>query len=176
MGKLRANRHPAMLRPFQFAIIFFSILSIPLHANLGETVQQCVARYGRPIGFSEASAKVPFGTVVFSATGYTLIVFVINGREAGARVSKQDKSAFTETEMQNIMGADLAGSTWTPTSSDDPTCSRWIRGDKATVLYDKDKHILIFTSPEMASAVHAAPLNPAGPATNSSTDTGKTSP
>lgn len=143
-----------MLRTFRSAIILFSLFTVPLRANLGETVEQCVARYGRPVGFSEATAKFPFGTLVFSATGYTLVVFLMNNKEVGARVSKQDKSAFTNAEMQNIMGADLAGSTWTPASSDDPACSRWIRGDKATVLYDKDKHVLIFTSPEMANAVH----------------------
>jgi hypothetical protein len=165
-----------MLRPLRSAIILFSLLTIPLRANLGETVKQCVVRYGAPVGFSEASAKIPFGTLVFSATGYTLVVFLIDGKEVGARVSKQDKSPFTEAEMQNIMDADLAGSAWTPTSSDDPTCLRWIRGDKATVLYDKDKHILIFTSQAMANAVHAAPANPGGPATNSPANGGKTSP
>src|SRR5580658_5343156 len=127
------------------AIIFFSLLTIPLRANLCETVAQCVTRYGKPIGYSEASAKSPFGTVAFSATGYTLIIFLINNKEVGARVSKVDKSAFTAAEMKTIMDADSAGSPWVPTSSDDPTCLRWSRADKATVLYDKVKHMLIFT-------------------------------
>jgi hypothetical protein len=156
---------------FRSAIILLLLLTIPLRANLGETVQQCVARYGAPVGFSEAGAKGPFGTLVFTATGYTLIVFLIKNKEVGARISKQDKSTFTDAEMQNIMGADLAGSTWASTPSDDPTCLQWIRGDKATVLYDKAKHILIFTSPEMAGAIHPAPVKPGGPA-----DGGKTSP
>lgn len=142
------------------AIIFLTLLTIPLRANLGETVEQCVARYGRPIGYSEASAKSPFGTVVFTATGYTLIVFLIHNKEVGARVSKLDKSVFTEAEMQTIMSADSAGTPWTPTPSDDSTCLRWTRGDKATVLYDKEKHMLIFTSEEMANAIHATTVKP----------------
>jgi len=137
------------------AIILFSLLTIPVRANLGETVEQCVARYGRPIGYSEAGAKSPFGTVAFTATGYTLIVFLINNKEAGARVSKLDKSAFTDAEMKTILGADSAGSPWIPAASNDPTCLRWTRGDKATVLYDKEKRMLIFTSEEMANALHA---------------------
>ena len=160
-----------MLRLSQSAIILFSLLTIPVRANLGETVEQCVARYGRPVGFSEASAKFPFGTLVFSATGYTLIVFLIKDKEVGARISKQDKSAFTDTEMQNILAADQAASAWTPTTSDDPNSIRWIRGDKATALYDKDKRVLIFTLPEMANALHAEPAKPGAPA-----DGGKTSP
>ena len=128
---------------------------IPLRANLGETVEQCVVRYGRPVGYAEANAKTPFGAVAFSATGYTLLVFVVNNKEVGARVSKLDKSAFSDAEMKTIMGADLAGSEWTPAPSSDPACLQWVRGDKATVLYDKEKHMLMFTSQQMASAIHA---------------------
>jgi hypothetical protein len=146
------------------ALILFSLLTIPLRANLGETVEQCVARYGKPVGFSEANAKMPFGTVAFSATGYTLIVFVMNNKEVGARVSKNDKSAFTDAEEQNIMSADsMAGSPWVPAASDDPTTVKWTRGDKATVFYDKQKHVLIFTAQAMADALHAAPPAPASP-------------
>jgi hypothetical protein len=149
------------------AVILFSLLTIPLRANLGETVQQCVVRYGKPVGYSEASAKVPFGTLVFTAANYALIVFLINNKEVGARVSKMDKSAFTDAEMKNIMDADTAGSAWTPTASDDPTSLRWIRSDKATVLYDKAKHMLIFTSQDMVKAIHAPTVKPATPAAGS---------
>jgi hypothetical protein len=142
------------------AIILFFLLTIPVRANLGETVEQCVTRYGAPVGYSEAGAKSPFGTVAFTATGYTLILFLIKNKEVGARVSKVDKSAFTDAEMKTIMDADTAGTPWTSTPSDDPTCLRWIRGDKATVLYDKVKHMLIFTSEEMANALHPAPAEP----------------
>jgi hypothetical protein len=137
-------------------MILFALSTIPSRANLGETVEQCVARYGRPLGFSEASKTSPFGTLVFTASGYTLVVFLINTKEVGARVTKLDKSAFTDAEMQNIMSADSTGTPWTPTTSDDPTCLQWIRADKATVLYDKAKHALLFSSEEMANAVKAS--------------------
>jgi hypothetical protein len=142
------------------ALVFFILLTIPLRANLGETVEQCVKRYGAPVGFSEANAKSPFGTVAFSAGGYTLLIFLLNSKEAGARVSKTDKSAFTDAEMQNIMNADTDGSPWTATPSSDPTCLQWTRSDKATVLYDKVKHMLIFTSVAMASALKSPPPVP----------------
>jgi hypothetical protein len=141
-------------------IILFSLFTLPVRANLGETVAQCVARYGKPVGYSEASNKSPFGTLVFTATGYILVVFLINTKEVGARVSKLDKTAFTDAEMQNIMDADTAGTPWTPTTSDDPTCLRWTRADKATVLYDKVKHALLFSSEEMADAIHAVTVKP----------------
>jgi len=146
------------------AIVFFALLTIPLRANLGETVEQCVKRYGKPVGFTEAGAKSPFGTLGFTAGGYTLIVFLLNTKEVGARVSKVDKSAFTDAEMKNIMDADSNESPWTPTPSSDPTCLEWTRADQATVLYDKAKHMLIFTSEEMADALKAAPPTTTPPA------------
>ncbi len=65
---------------FRSIIIFFSLLLLPARANLGESVEQCVGRYGHPVGFTEANAKFPFGSVAFSATGYTLIVFILNNK------------------------------------------------------------------------------------------------
>ena len=126
-------------------------------------MEQCVKRYGKPIGFSEANAKAPFGTLVFAAGKYTLVVFLLETKEVGARVSKTDKSAFTDAEMKTIMDADAdAQSPWTSTPSTDPGCIEWTRGDKATVLYDKDKHMLIFTTGAMVDA--AKGLKPAASA------------
>jgi hypothetical protein len=139
------------------AIVLLCLVTIPLRANIGETVPQCVARYGKPVGYSEPNASNPFGTLVFTASNYTLIIFLLNGKEVGARVSKQDKSAFTDAEMQNIMNANFSGTPWTSETSEDPACLQWGRADKATVIYDKDKHVLIFTSQEMANAIEAKP-------------------
>jgi len=62
--------------------------------------------------------------------------------------------------MKNIMDADSGGSSWTLTTSSDPTCIQWTRGDKATAIYDKANHMLIFTSEEMTNAVHIPPAKP----------------
>jgi len=140
---------------FRTVIILFVLLSLPVRANLGDTVEQCVKRYGKPNGFSEAGAKTPFGTMAFTATKYTLIVFLLDTKEVGARVSKTDKSAFTDDELKTIMNADSdPASPWTSTPSPDPSSLMWTRGDKATVLYDKDKHMLIFTSVAMQNAMN----------------------
>jgi hypothetical protein len=137
------------------AILFFLLLLLPARANLGETVGQCVARYGQPVGYSEANPKFPFGTVAFSATGYTLIVFILETKEVGARVAKVDKSAFSDAELQTILNADSAAGSlpWSVAVSTDPTCLQWSRSDKATALYDKAKHIIVFTAQEMADAL-----------------------
>jgi hypothetical protein len=141
---------------FRTVILLFVVLSLPLRANLGDTVEQCVKRYGKPIGFSEAGPTSPFGTMVFTAAKFTLIVFLLDTKEVGARVSKTDKSAFTDDEMKTIMNADSDPALpWTSGPSPYPSCLAWTRGDKATVLYDKDKHMLIFTSVAMKNAIDA---------------------
>jgi hypothetical protein len=142
---------PALI--FAFALF----LALPARANLGDSVEQIVARYGKPTGYAEANSKTPFGSLLFQAGEYELILFILQNKEVGARVSKLDKSAFTETEMQTIMSTDSAGSKWTSIRSSDPSCLEWSRADKATVLYDIDKHMLIFTSDEMAQALHPSP-------------------
>jgi hypothetical protein len=135
---------------------FLLLCSIsPGKANLGETVEQVMHRYGKPTGFAEASSRTPFGTILFTASGYELVLFILNNKEVGARVSKLDKNAFTDIEMQNIMSSDSNESKWTSVASSDPSCLQWSRSDKATVLYDKDKRMLIFTSDEMVQALHA---------------------
>jgi hypothetical protein len=146
----------------RIALLLFSALMLPLRANLGDTVAQCVKRYGKPVGFSEASPTNPFGTLVFTAAGYQLVVFLVGESEVGARISKTDKKDFTEEELKNIMFAEAdPQSPWTPKTSDDPTCLEWARGDKAKVLYDKTRHILILTSPSMTEAVKKMPPSPA---------------
>jgi hypothetical protein len=151
------------MRRSLLSLLLLGLPPLSASANLGETVAQCVARYGGPVHFTEANARLPFGTITFVAGGYGLIVFVLNGKEVGARVSKANKSPFSDAEMQTIMNADLGGSTWTPTLSTDPTCLTWTRADHATVLYDKEKHMLILTSPEMMAALHSTPAAPVSP-------------
>lgn len=140
-----------------------ALLFLPARANLGETIEDTIKRYGSPTAYAEASAKMPFGSVVFKAGPYELVIFVLNDREVGARVSKSDKSVFSDAEMRTIMGAETGGD-WVPTPSDDPTTLQWTRGDHATVLYDKAKHVLILTSPAMAQALRNPPPVSSAPA------------
>ena len=148
---------------FRYAVVLLVLLTLPLRANLGETVEQCVKRYGKPTGYSEPSPKLPFGTLVFVAGDYTLVIFLLNNAEVGARVSKSDKSVFSEAELKTVMEAD-ASTPWKTTASSDPTSLTWSRADKATAFYDKDKHLLIFTSPVMAEAMHRIEAKPPAPA------------
>jgi hypothetical protein len=159
MPNLKRTTRPTVIRRILFLILSCSAL-IPARANLGETIEQLVARYGKPTGYTEADAKTPFGTILFRAAPYDLVVFVVNNKEVGARVSKVDKSAFSDAEIKMIMAAETGSGNWTPSPSADPSVTQWSRGDQATALYDKDKHMLIFTSEAMAQAVRPAPVKP----------------
>lgn len=126
---------------------------LPARANLGETVEQLVARYGKPTGYAEANAKSPFGSLLFRVRPYELVLFILNNKEVGARVSKIDKSDFSPAEMQTIIDAETGASPWGSTPSSDPTEIHWSRGDHATFIYDKQKHMLLLSSDAMAQAV-----------------------
>jgi hypothetical protein len=147
---------------FRYTILLLVLLTLPLRANLGDDVKQLIVRYGTPVNFTEANSTFPFGTVVFKAGGYILVVFLVGEKEVGAKVSKTNQSAFTDSERDTIMSTDVAGSQWTSVPSPDPTCLQWNRGDKATALYDKQKNVLIFTSDVMAQTLKA--FHPAAPA------------
>jgi hypothetical protein len=147
---------------FRYTILLLIFLTLPLRANLGDDVKQLVARYGTPTNFSEASPTNPFGTIVFQAGSYTLIVFLLGDKEVGARVSKTDQSAFTDAERETIMSTDVAGSQWVSVPSPDPAFLQWTRSDQAKATYDKQKNMLIFTSDAMTQALKAA-AKPAAP-------------
>jgi len=147
----------------RFITVLLCLLILPARANLGENVKQLVARYGTPVNFSEPKPNFPFGTIVFSASGISLVVFLVGDKEVGARVSKTDKSAFSDAERDLIIATD-GGSQWVSTPSSDPTTLQWTRPDKATAMYDKQKSMIIFTSDEMAQALKAAENAPPPPA------------
>jgi len=144
-----------MLRLANVAALLL-LLVLPARANLGDSIADCIKRYGKPDRFSEANAHTPFGTLVFIAGPYEMTVFLYNNVEVGARVFKKDKSAFTAVEIKDILNADAA-SPWHPTASDDPASQEWTRADKATATYDTSKQMLLFTTPEMAKELHAPP-------------------
>ena len=135
-------------------LLVFACSLLPARANLGETVEQLVARYGKPTGYAEATAKSPFGSLLFRARPYELVLFVLNNVEVGARVSKIDKSEFSPAEMQTIIDAESGAGPWVPTPSTDPGEIHWTRGDHATFIYDKQKRMLLLTSDAMAQAIH----------------------
>jgi hypothetical protein len=141
-----------MIRRVSFFCVF-ALSPLLARANLGDTIAEAVAHYGHPTGYAEASDKMPFGTILFRAGGYELVLFILDGKEVGARVSKLDKSPFTESEIKTIMDAETGSGPWTPTASGDSSTLAWSRSDHSTVLYDKNKQLLMLTTQAMAEAL-----------------------
>jgi hypothetical protein len=145
----------AMIRYFTL-FCFFAASLLPGRANLGDTIAQLVAHYGKPTAYAEASDKTPFGNILFRAGAYEMLLFILDGKEVGARVSKIDKSAFTNDEIKTIMTAENSSGPWTPSVSGDPSLLSWSRSDHATVMYDQQKHMVLLTSAAMAQVVNGA--------------------
>lgn len=153
----------------RLAAAFLLLLAVlPARANLGDSVADCIKRYGKPDTFTEAGSRLPFGTLIFTAGPYQMIVFLYQNVEVGARVTKKDKSAFTSAEMNTILDADAAVP-WQLAPSDDPTSKKWSRADKATVTYDTAKSMLIFTTPKMVEVLHDTEITTPTPAPSSAT-------
>jgi hypothetical protein len=144
---------------FRFVALLL-LLALPVRANLGENIAQCIKRYGKFYNYTEANAKTPFGTVVFVAGPYEMIVFIYDGVEVGARVTKRDKTDLSPDEIKTILNAD-ATTPWTSAPSDDPASPQWTRVDKATASYDATKKMLLFTTPAMKEDLNAGPPVPA---------------
>ncbi len=151
-----------MLRLAIVAVLLLA--NLPARANLGDTVAECVKRYGKPATFTEAGPGSPFGTLVFLAGPYQMTVFLNANIEVGARVTKKDKSAFTPDEIKTILNADAA-TPWVPTTGDDPNSPRWTRDDKAIAAYNAAKDMLVFTTPKMIEVLHT-PLPEPSASTN----------
>jgi hypothetical protein len=71
--------------------------------------------------------------------------------------------------MQTIMEADTNHLSWVPAQTGDPAVLAWERADHAEATYDKNRRMLLFTTPVMANGLHtsntpaAAPIPPPPP-------------
>ena len=135
-------------------ILLLGVTWLPARANLGDTVKQLMARYGMPTGYAEAGDKTPFGSILFKAGGFELVIFVLDNHEVGARLSKLDQSAFSDDELQKLMTAEANDQPWAPTASSDPSLTQWSRHDQATFAYDQTNRMVLLSSPAMVQALH----------------------
>jgi hypothetical protein len=92
-------------------ILFFLCLALPIQARLGETLEECIKRYGEPTGRAEEDTIVSFNKGEFAIT----ILFVAG--KAEWIVLMKPGSVFaeklTETEIKTLLEANGSGLKWT---------------------------------------------------------------
>lgn len=101
---------PPWLR--RFALLFaFILLHGTATARIGETEAEVEARYGDPI-FLLPSQENAGPTKCYLSGGFSIAVTYVEGRSAREMLAKADKSEITEKEINRLLAANAAGSSW----------------------------------------------------------------
>jgi hypothetical protein len=121
-------------------ILFLIGMTItPCFGKLGETLEQCEVRYGKPVEVEDCS-KVGFPVgdkfYTFSVYGSSAGIVILNGVVVSEIFKNDDKSAFTKPIIEALLMTEAAGSTWTqlPNTGDDLAYTR--KSDEARAIYD----------------------------------------
>jgi len=80
------------------------------NARIGETLQQCIARYGQPDSGPEESLSHPKATeCVFIKGGLDVSIVFWKGKAASIMFSKLDRSAFSSAEVEELLKKNGSG-------------------------------------------------------------------
>jgi hypothetical protein len=132
-------------------------------ARLGDSYEQCIARWGRSATVdiqgiippeSKGVSNITFK--VFSKDNYQFFVGFLNGVVCYERISKYPSVKFTVDELSAILNAETAGLQWTSDPNSDPNNPLWVRTDGAWALYNVDPCFMKVVSKEYREACEAA--------------------
>jgi hypothetical protein len=113
----------------------FSIAAPPCRANLGDTLSESIARYGKPVTQGKGDSSNPFPWYVFKSGKFT-IQESFNGTTCWMEDwIKEDRATMSEVEQRAALDANTGGQKWGKPKEQNGATS-WVRGDGATALYD----------------------------------------
>lgn len=126
------------------------------HARIGETYDQCVARYGEPINSQKTGAAgIGSGFTGFKKNGYLIAVIFFKDVVSYEFYCKADNSDLSQDEKETLLTAESNGLQWTKDQSSDAFQVVWRRSD-GTLASDKaGSPMLSFTSPDFLAALNA---------------------
>lgn len=100
------------------AAVIISLLSSPTTAlgRIGESIEECKARYGEPVGEDNDVIQIPNAKlVVFMKAGLAVGVSLIDGRAAMINFQKVEKDSLgipepiSDTEIETLLAANAVG-------------------------------------------------------------------
>jgi hypothetical protein len=82
-----------LLKNFALVSSIFAFCALPSRANLGETLEQCISRYGTPLATSINPGPVAKGEkiVTFRSSKYFITITYFQGVASDETVVKKDK-------------------------------------------------------------------------------------
>jgi hypothetical protein len=144
--------------------LFLSAFALsPCHANLGDTLEKCSARYGQPLPGKDLPDPSGVGDVLltFQSRGYRIRIILMTGYVAGESFSKSNGGAISDEEKKIILQNDAQGWAWAHQTS--APGENWLRTDGAVASYiPTARAIVLETAPYLAAvkARQAATLPP----------------
>lgn len=114
--------------PVLIIAVYAALTPTICQARLGDTYEQCVARWGQPMpgGDSPQTGSATDTEVLFENGGYIITVLFLHGIVGEEAIFKVDKSSLSDTEKKTLLDSESAGSTW---KRMDPTIEAYIRAD-----------------------------------------------
>jgi hypothetical protein len=131
-------------------------------ARLGETLEQCEARYGPASRTVDALASFNTpGTIActFSKAGYKIVVALHDGKAGVIFYEKEEQGTLgkpvdiSQTEVESLLESNGWGKSWQTVPAHEAGWNfadkAWLLEDKSVLaVHDKSNHRLIFTSSE----------------------------
>ncbi len=135
------------MRSIFFVVLFvILVVALPARARLGETEDQCIARYGTPTEILDADkAQVPYRTLNFIKGNYNVGAAFIDGHCECLCIQRTDNSDLSDNEIQILLDANSDGHTWKK-STETSVYHQWLRDDGTLAHYDTDRHMLALMS------------------------------
>jgi len=104
----------------------------PVRANLGETLEQALVRYGKP----QPASSPATGTCIFYHGKYRITALFYKKIIISEFIVKRDGSTFSEPEQIALLQKEATGGKWIQSKSPSaPGTVVWEREDRATAVY-----------------------------------------
>ena len=136
------------MKLFLPVVILCALWLSPVSARIGETEAQIETRYGKKI----TAMDLAYGrSWVYGHAGMVIVVTYREGLTALEMYSKQDKTAFTDTEIGVFMKANGGDRfVWMEEESNDRGVIRWRRAGPGMIMtYPRDRRSLFLCTEQI---------------------------
>ena len=128
-------------------LVLFLLCAVPAWGRLGETEEQCVARYG-PVLYrlNVTSEEMALTILSFEKNGYRFAVTMYEGGAVLIFINKVGAEQLDEEEIQTLLKTEQGTESWGP-NPDVPGKVSWKRSDGTVFAeYDAKKREMLFVS------------------------------
>jgi hypothetical protein len=142
-----------MNRLIALGALAVSLIPFPCHANLGDTLEKCSARYGQPLPGKDMPDPSGVGDVLltFQSRGYRVRVILMKGYVVGEGFSKSNGVAISDEEKKLILQNDAVGWAWAHQTS--LPGENWLRTDGAVASYAPSLRLMVLETAPYVEAV-----------------------